>query len=254
MGRARAERGDGAKAGFPPEREGGGDAPLRESRGTLQVVATPIGNLEDITLRALRALRECDAVVAEDTRRTRALLSAHGIPAGKPILSLPAFDEGRRIPAVLERLDAGATVALVTDGGTPAISDPGAKLVRAARERGHAVTPIPGPSALVAALSASGFDASVFTFLGFLPRTPGKIVRTLSAALALERTVAFHESPLRLAKTLGIAAPVLGEREVMVARELTKLHETFHTGTAAELAAQFAATPPRGECTVLVGA
>ncbi len=222
--------------------------------GTLQVVATPIGNLEDVTLRALRALRECDVVVAEDTRRTRALLSAHDIPAGKPIISLPAFDEQRRIPAVLERLDGGAVVALVTDGGTPALSDPGARLVRAAREAGHMVTPIPGPSAVVAALSAGGFDASAFCFLGFLPRTPGKLVRTLSAALALERTVAFYESPLRIAKTLGIAAAVLGEREVMVGRELTKLHETFHSGTAAELAAQFAAAPPRGECTVLVGA
>ena len=224
--------------------------------GTLQVVATPIGNLEDITLRALRALRECDAVVAEDTRRTRALLSAHGIAAGaaKPILSLPAFDEGRRIPAVLRRLDAGETVALVTDGGTPALSDPGAQLVRAARAAGHTVTPIPGASALVAALSASGLDASAFCFLGFLPRTPGKLLRTLSAALALDRTVAFYESPMRLAKTLDIAAPVLGDRAVTVARELTKLHETFHSGTAAELAAQFAATPPRGECTVLVGA
>ena len=223
--------------------------------GTLQVVATPVGNLEDITLRALRVLRDCDAIVAEDTRRTRALLTAHGIPAtGRSILSLPAFDEQRRIPAVLERLDRGETVALVTDGGTPAISDPGARLVRAARERGDVVTPVPGPSALVAALSASGLDASAFCFLGFLPRTPGKLVRTLSAALELERTVAFHESPLRLAKTLGIAAGVLGEREVTVARELTKLHETFHTGTAAELAARFAAAPPRGECTVLVGA
>jgi 16S rRNA (cytidine1402-2'-O)-methyltransferase len=223
--------------------------------GTLQVVATPIGNLEDITLRALRVLRECDAIVAEDTRRTRALLTAHDIPiANRPIISLPAFDEWRRIPAVLQRLDAGETVALVTDGGTPGISDPGAHLVRAAREQGHVVVPIPGPSALVAALSASGLDASAFCFLGFLPRTPGKLVRTLSAALALERTVAFHESPLRLAKTLGIAAEVLGDREVTVARELTKLHETFHTGTAASLAAVFAATPPRGECTVLVGA
>jgi 16S rRNA (cytidine1402-2'-O)-methyltransferase len=222
--------------------------------GTLQVVATPIGNLEDITLRALRALRECDAVVAEDTRRTRALLSAHGIPGGKPLISLPAFDERRRIAAVVERLDAGETVALVTDGGTPAISDPGAQLARAARERGHAVTPIPGPSALLAAISASGLDASAFCFLGFLPRTPGKLVRTLAAALELGRTVAFHESPMRLATTLQLAADLLADREVVVARELTKLHETFHTGTAASLAAEFAATPPRGECTVLVGA
>jgi 16S rRNA (cytidine1402-2'-O)-methyltransferase len=222
--------------------------------GTLQVVATPIGNLEDITLRALRALRECDAVIAEDTRRTRVLLSAHDIPAAKPILSLPAFDERRRIPAVLDRLDAGETLALVTDGGTPGVSDPGAHLVRAARERGHAVTPLPGPSALVAALSASGFDASAFVFLGFLPRTPGKLVRVLAAALELGRTVAFHESPMRLAKTLQIAAELLADREVVVARELTKLHETFHTGTAAQLATEFAAAPARGECTVLVGA
>lgn len=222
--------------------------------GTLQVVATPIGNLEDITLRALRTLRECDAVVAEDTRRTRALLSAHGIAGDRPILSLPAFDEGRRIPAVLQRLDGGETVALVTDGGTPGLSDPGMHLVRAARERGHAVTPIPGPSALVAALSASGLDANAFCFLGFLPRTPGKLVRTLAAALELGRTLAFYESPMRIAKTLHLAADLFGGREVVVAREVTKLHETFHRGTAAELAAQFRAAPPRGECTVLVGA
>ncbi|HXA27160.1 MAG TPA: 16S rRNA (cytidine(1402)-2'-O)-methyltransferase [Candidatus Angelobacter sp.] len=221
--------------------------------GTLQVVATPIGNLEDITLRALRTLRECDAVVAEDTRRTRVLLSAHGIPA-KPLLSLPAFNEERRIPAILQRLDNGESVALVTDGGTPGLSDPGMHLVRAARERGHAVTPIPGPSALVAALSAGGLDANAFCFLGFLPRTPGKLVRTLGAALELGRTLAFYESPMRIAKTLTIAAELLGAREVVVAREVTKIHETFHRGTAADLAAQFAASPPRGECTVLVGA
>ena len=222
--------------------------------GTLQVVATPIGNLEDITLRALRVLRECDAIVAEDTRRTRALLTAHGISAAKPLLSLPAFNEERRIPAILQRLDNGDTVALVTDGGTPGVSDPGMHLVRAAREQGHAVTPIPGPSALVAALSASGLDANAFCFLGFLPRTPGKLVRTLGAALELGRTLGFYESPMRIAKTLSLAADLLGAREVVVAREVTKIHETFHRGTAASLAAQFAATPPRGECTVLVGA
>ena len=222
--------------------------------GSLQVVATPVGNLEDITLRALRVLRECDTIVAEDTRRTRALLSAHDIAvAGRSIISLPAFDEQRRVPAVLERLDRGETVALVTDGGTPAISDPGARLVRAARERGHTVTPVPGPSALIAALSASGLDASAFCFLGFLPRTPGKLVRTLGAALELGRTLAFYESPMRIAKTLSLAADLLGGREVVVAREVTKLHETFHRGTAADLAAQFTATPPRGECTILVG-
>jgi 16S rRNA (cytidine1402-2'-O)-methyltransferase len=145
-------------------------------------------------------------------------------------------------------------VALVTDGGTPAVSDPGARLVRAAWEAGHLVTPIPGACAVVAAVSAAGLESGGFCFLGFLPRTPGKLVRALEAALLLGRTVAFYESPMRIAKTLRLAAPLLADREVVVARELTKLHETFHRGTAAELAEAFTATPPRGECTVLVGA
>jgi 16S rRNA (cytidine1402-2'-O)-methyltransferase len=218
---------------------------------TLFVVATPIGNLEDITLRALRTLRECDAVVAEDSRRTRTLLAAQGIE--QRILSLPAFDEARRVPALVARLDAGESLALCTDGGTPAVSDPGAELVRAARRAGHAVVPVPGPSAVTAALSASGLGGGGCTFLGFLPRTPGRMTRTVSAALDLGRTLAFFESPFRLARTLTIVAPLLGTREVVIARELTKRHETFHVGTADQLAALFTATPPRGECTVLVG-
>jgi 16S rRNA (cytidine1402-2'-O)-methyltransferase len=220
--------------------------------GTLAVVATPIGNLEDITLRALRVLRECDAVIAEDSRRTKALLTAHGVQ--RPVLSLPAFDERRRVPHLIERLDRGETLALCTDAGTPAISDPGAILVQAALAAGHRVTPIPGASALTAALAASGFTGNAFCFLGFLPRTPGKLVRILEQALAEERTVAFFESSMRLAKTLRIAAAVLGERPVVVARELTKVHETMHRGTAAALVDEFTAHPPRGECTVLVGA
>jgi 16S rRNA (cytidine1402-2'-O)-methyltransferase len=218
---------------------------------SLYVVATPIGNLEDITLRALRVLRECDAVVAEDTRRTGVLLRAHGIE--KRVLSLPAHDEARRVPGLVARLDAGESLALCTDAGTPVISDPGAALVRAARAAGHAVVPIPGPSAVVAALSASGLGAGGFCFLGFLPRSPGKLTRTLEAALRGCRVLAFYESPLRLAKTLRLAGDVLGDREVVVARELTKLHETFHVGTAKTLADEFTASPPRGECTVLVG-
>ncbi|TMB92277.1 MAG: 16S rRNA (cytidine(1402)-2'-O)-methyltransferase [Chloroflexi bacterium] len=220
--------------------------------GVLNVVATPIGNLEDVTLRALRVLRECDAVVAEDSRRTRALLSANGI--SRPVLSLPAFDERRRIPALLARLDRGETLALCSDAGTPAISDPGAALVRGARDRGHSVVAIPGASALTAALSASGLPADAFCFLGFLPRSPARLRRTLAAGIGCGHTVVFYESPLRLARTLTLAAPLLGDREVMVARELTKVHETFHVGRAAELAAQFSEHPPRGECTVLVGA
>ena len=222
--------------------------------GTLYVVATPIGNLEDVTVRALRVLRGVDAIVAEDSRRTRALLAAHDIRAPGPILTLPAFDEERRVPALVDRLAAGEALALVTDAGTPAVSDPGAALVAAARAAGLRVTPVPGACAAVAAVSASGLGGGGFCFLGFLPRTPGKLARALTAALGCGRTVAFYESALRLARTLEIAAPVLGEREVVVARELTKLHETFHAGTAAELARAFRASPPRGECTVLVAA
>jgi 16S rRNA (cytidine1402-2'-O)-methyltransferase len=218
--------------------------------GTLAVVATPIGNLQDITLRALQTLRDCNAVVAEDTRRTRALLSAHDIPA-PPMISLPAFAEERRLPAVLDRLAAGELVALCCDGGTPAVSDPGAALVREARSAGQTVVAIPGPSAVTAAVSISGLSGP-FTFLGFLPRTPGKLRRSLQAAVDLGHTVVFLESPQRLATTLRIAGEVVGERQVMIARELTKIHETMHRGIAADLAAQFQATPPRGECTVLV--
>ena len=219
--------------------------------GSLAVVATPIGNLDDITLRALRTLRDCDAVVAEDTRRTRALLTAHGI--SRPVVSLPAFDEQRRIPELLSRLAAGQMLALCTDAGTPALSDPGARLVRAARDAGHEVLPIPGPSAVTAALSASGLPADSFWFLGFLPRTPGKIARALDEPLRSGRTVVFFESPLRLVKTLRLLAPLSGERGVVVARELTKKYETFHRGTAHELIDEFENTPLRGECTVLIG-
>ncbi len=225
---------------------------MNGSTGTLAVVATPIGNLEDITLRALRVLRECDAVVAEDSRRTKVLLSAHGVH--KPLLSLPAFDERRRIPHLLEQLDRGETLALCTDAGTPAVSDPGALLVRAAVDAGHQVTPIPGASALIAALAASGLPGTEFCFLGFLPRTAGKLIHVLERALDEDRTLAFFESPTRLVKTLRLAAPVLGERPVIVARELTKIHETMHRGTAAALVEEFSERPPRGECTVLVGA
>ena len=218
----------------------------------LSVVATPIGNLEDITLRALRVLRECDAVVAEDTRHTRRLLTAHGI--SRPLLSLPAHDERRRVPALVERLRGGASLALCTDAGTPVVSDPGAALVAAARAAGVTVVPVPGPSALTAALAGSGMRGDRVCFLGFLPRSPGKLRRAVEAGLALEGTVAFYESPLRLARTLTLIEALCGARPVVVARELTKVHETFHAGTAATLAAEFAAHPPRGECTVLIGA
>src|SRR5205807_1522406 len=185
-----------------------------EGSGVLNVVATPIGNLEDITLRALRVLRESDMVVAEDTRRTRQLLTAHGIR--QRLLSLPAHDEQRRVPDIVRRLDEGQSVALCTDAGSPALSDPGAALVRAARAAGHQVTPIPGPSAVTAALSASGLPADSFVFLGFLPRSAGKLSRVTEPALHSGRTLVFFESPLRLAKTLRLVAPLLGDRTVIV--------------------------------------
>ncbi len=225
---------------------------MSTGRGLLYVVATPIGNLEDITLRALRVLRECDVVVAEDTRRTRQLLTAHGL--SRPLASLPAHAEARRVPALLTRLLGGETMALCTDAGTPVVSDPGAALVHAAREAGVTVVPVPGASALTTALAGSGLRGDHVCFLGFLPRSPGKLRRSVQTGLDADATVAFYESPLRLARTLALIAPICADRPVVVARELTKVHESFHTGTAAALAEAFAAKPPRGECTVLIGA
>jgi len=220
--------------------------------GTLTVVPTPIGNLEDITLRALRTLRECDVVVAEDSRRTRILLTAHGI--SRPLASLPAHAERARIPALLGRLDAGEHLALCTDAGTPAVSDPGAALVRAARDAGHTVTSLPGASAVTVAISGSGLGGGGgFCFLGFLPRTPGKLVRALTRGLDSGVPVVFFEAAPRLGRTLRLAAAVLENREVVVGRELTKLHETYHAGTAMALSDIFTKSPPRGECTVVVG-
>lgn len=220
--------------------------------GTLFVVATPIGNLEDVSDRARRVLGECDAVVAEDTRRTRTLLSALGIQ--RPLISLPAHDERRRVPALLDRLGSGQSLALCSDAGTPVLGDPGAVLVGEAYAAGIPVVPVPGPSALVAAVSASGVRGDRVVFLGFLPRSPARQRRIVDAALQLDATVVFHESPLRLARTLRSLTETCGDHPVVVARELTKVHETFHRGTAASLAAEFADRPPRGECTVVIGA
>ena len=222
------------------------------SGGLLTVVATPIGNLEDVSRRAERALGECDAVVAEDTRRTRILLRSLGID--RPVLSLPAFDEERRIPALLARLEAGQRLTLCSDAGTPAISDPGSRLVAAAHQAGVAVTVVPGPSAVTAAVSASGLGGGGgFVFLGFPPRSPGRLRRTVAAALELGVPVVLFEAANRLARTLELIEPLAGPRPLVVARELTKVHETLHRGTARELAEEFRRQPPRGECTVVIG-
>ena len=216
-------------------------------------MGTPIGNLEDLSRRVERTLRECDAVVAEDSRRTRALLRALGVD--KPVLSLPAFDEERRVPRLVERLLSGEHLALCTDAGTPAVSDPGSRLVAAADRAGITVTVVPGPSAVTAAISGSGLGGGGgFVFLGFPPRSPAKLRRSLGAALGLGLPVVLFEAANRLARTLELIEPMLAERPVVIGRELTKVHETFHRGTAAQLAAELRRQPPRGECTIVVGA
>jgi 16S rRNA (cytidine1402-2'-O)-methyltransferase len=217
--------------------------------GVLYVVATPIGNLADLSPRAAQILGQVGVVVAEDTRHSGVLL--RGLGARPRLISLPGEQEERRIPGVLEQL-AVQDVALVSDAGTPAVSDPGRRLVAAARAAGFQVVAVPGPSAAAAAVSASGLRADRFLFLGFLPRTKSRMQRLLRAGD--DWALVFHESPHRLAATLDWASEVLGDRQMVVAREISKLHESWYSGTAAELAAHFKQEPPRGECTVVVEA
>ncbi len=217
--------------------------------GTLYVVATPIGNLEDVTLRALAVLREAHLVLAEDTRHTRVLLGRHGI-AAKP-RSLHAHNEAARSEEVLTLLAGGASVALVSDAGTPLVSDPGERLVASALAAGHAVVPIPGASALLAALVASGIASSPFCFLGFLPRKASLRAALLASYRARPETLVLFESPQRVGATLRDLAAALGPRAAAVARELTKLHEEVARGTLAELALRFA-DGARGEITLVV--
>jgi 16S rRNA (cytidine1402-2'-O)-methyltransferase len=217
--------------------------------GTLLLVATPIGNLEDLSPRAKRLLADVEQVYAEDTRRTLPLLRHFGI-AARP-RSLHAHNERTRRAEVLDRLAAGQTVALVSDAGSPVISDPGADLVDAALDAGHRVVPVPGPSAVIAALSASGFSAVPFAFLGFLPRKAGPQRKRLEAYAERPETLVLFESPHRLGVTLSRAAEVLGERRACVARELTKLHEEIVRGELAELADRFR-EGTRGEITLVI--
>ncbi|MBI2466716.1 MAG: 16S rRNA (cytidine(1402)-2'-O)-methyltransferase [Candidatus Rokubacteria bacterium] len=218
--------------------------------GTLYVVATPIGNLEDITLRALRVLREADLIAAEDTRRTRILLAHYGIAT--PVTSYFEHNKLRRGPELVERLTRGQRVALVTDAGTPGISDPGFHLVRLARAAGVPVVPVPGPAAVVAALSAAGVPGDRFVFEGFLPAKPGRRLARLRELQALGRPVVLYESPHRLAATLGAIDQVFGAVEVVLARELTKQFEELRRGTPAELRAAVVAAGVRGEVTLVI--
>jgi len=216
--------------------------------GTLYLVATPIGNLEDITLRALRVLGEVPLIAAEDTRTARKLLSHHAIPAPK-LLSYTERNRAARTPAILEALDS-ADVALVSEAGMPAISDPGAHLVAAAVEAGHDVVPVPGASALTAALAASGLPTRRFHYLGFLPRTSGPRRKLLARAAALPETLVAFEAPHRLRASLRDLLATLGDRRVAVCRELTKRYEETYRGSISEAIAHF--EQPRGEFTIVV--
>jgi 16S rRNA (cytidine1402-2'-O)-methyltransferase len=223
---------------------------LGMGEGKLFLVATPIGNLEDVTLRALRVLREADRIYAEDTRRTRVLLDRHHIEA-RP-RSLPAHNEARRTEELRAALAAGESVALVSDAGTPLLSDPGERAVTAALADGHLVVAIPGPSAALGAVTASGLGGGPFTFVGFLPRKPGERRRRLEELAPRPETLVLFESPRRLGDTLAELAEVFGEaRSACVARELTKVHEELVRGSLGELAERYS-TPPRGEVTLVI--
>jgi 16S rRNA (cytidine1402-2'-O)-methyltransferase len=214
---------------------------------TLYVIATPIGNLEDISLRALRVLKEVSLIASEDTRKTRKLLSAYGIRT--PLTSYFEHNKLSKLAAVLERLERG-DVALVSEAGMPGISDPGYELIVAAIERGIPVVPVPGPTALVAALAVSGLPTDRFLYLGFLPVRQGPRHRALQAVAAEKATLVCYEAPHRVRDTLADVMQVLGDRRIAVCRELTKLHEETFRGSVSGAMAHF--TEPRGEFTLVI--
>jgi 16S rRNA (cytidine1402-2'-O)-methyltransferase len=218
--------------------------------GTLYIVATPIGNLEDITFRAVRILKEVDLIAAEDTRHSRKLLSHFGI--SRPLTAY--FDHNKNLKGghLLERLAAGESVALISDAGTPCISDPGYQLVRDAVAAGIPVVPVPGPSAAVTALSASGLPTDRFAFEGFLPNRQGKRRERLSELGAERRVLIFYESPNRLQASLADMLELFGDREAVVARELTKVYEEFVRGRVSEIMEEFNGRPVRGEVVILL--
>ena len=218
--------------------------------GTLYLVATPIGNLEDITLRALRTLKECDVVAAEDTRRTGQLLKHFGI--SKPMLSYFQFNEAKRSEEIIGRLQRGEKVALVTDAGSPGISDPGERVVKAAVAAGFRVESVPGPSALVAALTASGLPTDEFHFIGFLPHKSGQRRKQLERLQGYEGTLVLYESPYRVERLLGELSELFPTRQVALARELTKRFEEYLRGTPAKLLEVLKSRSLKGEFVVLV--
>lgn len=218
---------------------------------TLYLVATPIGNLDDMTFRALKILKEATLVAAEDTRNTLKLLTFFGIKPAK-LISCFEHNEVKRTDEILDALAQGGSVALVTDAGMPGISDPGFQVVKAAVEKGFSVVPVPGASALLAALPAAGFPATPFTFAGFLPSKAGDRLKALNQLKSQEHTLVFFESPHRLRNSLKDMMNVFGNRKGMVGREMTKLHEEFVRGTLQELWKHFKAVEPKGEFVVVV--
>jgi 16S rRNA (cytidine1402-2'-O)-methyltransferase len=236
-----------------PARTGKSDGPetIHQNRLALglYVTATPIGNARDITLRALDVLAHCDVIAAEDTRVSAKLLAIHGI--SRPLVSYNDHNAREMRPRLLARLANGERVALISDAGTPTVSDPGMKLVREARAAGYAVYPVPGSSAVLAALAAAGLPTDRFLFAGFLPPKSGERRTALGELKGVPSTLVFFESPQRLSNSLADMAEVLGDREAAVARELTKLHEEVRTGSLAALAAAYD-EPPKGEITIVV--
>lgn len=227
---------------------------MRESEhsgGRLYLVATPIGNLEDISLRALRILKEVDWIACEDTRQTLKLLSHFQIR--KPLESYHEHNEMTRAPELILRMEEGGRIALVSDAGTPVISDPGHRLVSLCLRHKIPVIPIPGPSAIVAALAACGLPSEEFTFLGFLPGRPTERRRRLRQIASEPRSLVLYEAPHRVRATLRDALEVLGDRQAVVARELTKIHEEFLRGRIADLVQRLEETEPRGEITLIIG-
>jgi len=228
------------------------DAVSAATGGCLYLVGTPIGNLEDITLRALRILKEVDKIACEDTRHTLKLLTHYGIH--RPLVSYHEHNELTRAPELVVALEQGANIALVSDAGMPLVSDPGHRLVTLCLRHHIPVVPIPGPSAVLASLSASGLPNEEFLFVGFLPARSGERRRALERLRIEDRTIILYEAPHRVAECVADAREVLGNRTACIAREVTKLHEEFRRGKLSELSASLEERPARGEITLLIGA
>ena len=218
--------------------------------GTLYIVATPIGNLEDITLRAKRILSEVDVIAAEDTRQTRKLLSHYDIHT--KLISFSQHHEKGKANKVVEMLKSGSDVALVSDAGTPCVSDPGYPLMAAAIEAGVDVVPVPGASAVIAALSAAGLPTGRFTFIGFLPEKPGKRSKVLESLRAYEHTLVFYLSKWKAAKQIGEMLEIFEDRDACLARELTKIHEEFRRDKLSVLRDHLENNPPKGELVLVL--